>query len=832
MSNLSDKFRIGNYAKQTKPISEFVDDRETYNMNFSYNHDKLCDYENWADENNIIVIQPCNFTEELDQLWIDFCSQPKKIRDLADQKCVELIGFTNQFFYEAIRSRLLTLDVPQMDLPNDTFLMQFLGEGAETNEGIVYGAEDIESGIKWSSESGYPLIYPVATEKELDNLWDNFNSYPKEVRRDADFMSIELFGCNNQTHYEYLKRGFMNQNLPPVPVTESFQGDLILTHRTFGMNENVNAFDKASDLLGLISKKNEAYEDAIIGNIIDKSTDSYIASNQNLKYDIVPGEDLPFFTPEELIDAGVNSANPEDNFYGCEPANVLSENDNYQQWFEDYSNFCNGLIPFDSIDWINRIRVLQNKMNKAENKYPYKQAILSLGWPAESEFSPENRIIATARLKDSIKNDGSIQFVDLTGIEPEDLDSFSEAAESKDLKPVYIVLISGKTMFSKAIKKFTHSEFSHAAISFDPSLHKMWSYGIADANSKKISLKGGFIQEDIDNDLPLQRLSVFAIFLKQKDWAELKKQVEKYIDHAKDTSYSYLNLVVSHLLKVDMDRDLKLVCSQFVDKILKAIDLDITKVPSSLVSPATLDRAAKENRKIYTLFDGRVMQYDGNRVGKIINSLLKKNSVEAIKEMTSSIEMAHYLIHNIHSISKLRSFDESVTITDPQIKKIYESMIRPCLYAEAYLLEAKDSPIKFDKDGNLFIKNVKKRDYEGEYAKSHKLLRAYKEAGNIEGMKYELCKLWVMNSTIESKINSKKFKELPSMAIESSAEVKARAKILNDFKYFLGEVLKVEPDFNFDKYFKDSPFNDAMTKISGDTIKWSTKLLKAFVLPL
>ena len=141
-------------------------------------------------------------------------------------------------------------------------------------------------------------------------------------------------------------------------------------------------------------------------------------------------------------------------------------------------------------------------------------------------------------------------------------------------------------------------------------------------------------------------------------------------------------------------------------------------------------------------------------------------------------------------------------------------------------------PVKFDQDGNLFIKNIKKRDYEAEYAKSHKLLKKYEEAKNINGIKYELCRLWAMNTVIEEKLHSDKFKSLPSTAISSSKEAKARAKILNDFNYYMSKALKYDPEFNFQEYYNESPFNDAVLKIDKNTVRWSAQLAKTIMTAL
>ena len=131
--------------------------------------------------------------------------------------------------------------------------------------------------------------------------------------------------------------------------------------------------------------------------------------------------------------------------------------------------------------------------------------------------------------------------------------------------------------------------------------------------------------------------------------------------------------------------------------------------------------------------------------------------------------------------------------------------------------------------GNIIKKNLKKIDYEAEYAKSHKLLKEYNNSKNYEGMKYELSKLWMMICMIEDKLHSKKFQDLPSFAIESSSAHKARAKIINDFKYYFEKVVKEEPKFNFTEYYDQSPFSSAATKINSSTLSFMGKMITKFI---
>jgi hypothetical protein len=206
----------------------------------------------------------------------------------------------------------------------------------------------------------------------------------------------------------------------------------------------------------------------------------------------------------------------------------------------------------------------------------------------------------------------------------------------------------------------------------------------------------------------------------------------------------------------------------------------------------------------------------------MVTRLRKK--VKPIKESKlDSLSATYEMINSIRSLTTMQELSYRIDkdTLDPQVRKIYEAML-PCLEAECYLNEAISFPLQFDKEGNLFIKNIKKRDYEAEYAKSHKLLKKYEETDNIEGIKYELAKLWMMNSVIEAKIHSDNEKDL-------SKEHKARAKILNDFNHYLQFVLIEEPDFNFESYYNESPFSDEMVKINKHTLIWSGRILRSLL---
>lgn len=825
---MNDEFRISRYLRH---YSEQSDD---CNCNaIGCECIELDKVREWERESGLCMIHPVDTLEELEEIWMNYNQMTTANRKIANNKSMEIYGINNIEHYNKLKHQFNDADIDNKEIAPYIETSDL----SHDFDSVNYSPYDGEIAREWSRDSGYPIIYPTRTLDELEELWNNFLQYPFRIRNLSDTESIRIFGMTNGRHYNYLKSCYMKEDLPDLVIQHesAVVGDLLRMHETFGLNDNADTSSRAADLMSLAIRKNENYENAVIRDIVDKVTGEYKASNQNVKYDPIPYEDLPFFTPEEMIDAGVNQADPEKDFYGCEPiTNVISDvvSEDANDWFTDYANICAGItVDYDPIKWKDNVAKLFLKMRTAEDKNPYKQAILNFGWPPEAEFSPENRVVAKNRIKAfASEQNGSTQFVDLTGMDAEDISEAAVAVKNDNvLLPVYIVLEEGKSAFSAAIKKVTDSVYSHAAISFDPEMKTMYSYGIE--GSEKGFL-GGFIKEDIRDKDPDKHMAVFAIFLKPDDWSRLRNIISQFIENAGKTGYSYLNIILSNIFRIPLNRSKKMICSQFVDRVLKLINVDISNKNSAFVVPADFQKFAKENKKIYILFDDLVSKFKGSRIKGLTTRLSKK--ADPIKESirwTDPVGIVYEMINHIHSLESLQEIAGKIDIDkiDKSVRKIYESMIAPCLEAECYFGEAKNFPIQVDKWGNLFINNIRKRNFASEYANCHTLLREYDKADNIEGIKYELFKLWAIELAIQDRLSTTKFKKMDSSELNKTEELKTHAKVMGDFQYFLAKVMEKDPKFNFTKEFNKSPFNSDNIRITANTIKWSGKTLKAIM---
>lgn len=611
---------------------------------------------------------------------------------------------------------------------------------------VAFKDEDIEAAKRYNTETLNVVLYPVKDLAELDNLFIRYKLLGNHGRFESDEFCRKLFGCNNMELYELVKAQILKSadSIDAVSLPEQFL-----------FSESViNPLDIP-----------------LLESYVAKTFTEEVAKKQALKKayfkdntDYIPiARDLPYMTSVEII---ANKASFEDIPDGYK-SNSLYGYISYKEWFEGLQFAEVGCITEEFVyqipNWISEVRNVYYEYTNAKDgttKNLKEYMLIELGWNPSIEFNEINRIKATNRFNESIKPKYAITDISMDSILEGNSKELIKPIIKSVLKPIYIVLVEGDNFFSKITKKVTKGPFSHAAISLDDSLTEMYSFNM-NTNGKL----GGLSIEDIKNYPQNHRLGVFTIFVKEKDVHTIQNVLDYYKDNIRKTSYSILNILALPLNKA-IKMDFSMICSEFVDNILKLCNIKLTTKESPLVTPNDFFRAADNNGKIYKVYDGPVNSY--------------------------SIDKAHNKIFRLLNSGS--------------------SYIKECT-----LLEAKEFPIQFSDDGDLLINNIGKLNYEEEYQKSHKLLLAYRKSTNIDGMKYELSKLWLLNQLLEKDIYAKK---------NVIANSKCRSRVLNDFNTYFDEVLKYDKSFNFGEYYNASPFSNATIKIKGSTLKYSAGLLK------
>lgn len=788
---------------------------------------KFKELDNWAfNALRYVVLDPKN-VDELDKQKNKYDSMTRKQKREADWMSQSLTGEDNETRYNRLKTQLSKKDIDtEKSLEYDGSgaarpIEEMVEDDVVDYSRISYPKENIQKAKDYALDAMRIIIYPTYDMDKLDDLYIKFKSQIRKHQRESDWRSIELFGIDNETHYKYLKAKYAKEDFqdsidekekakdirkdqekqesePPYIInTEIIERKLDYLKNHTSINEDFEFVQEVYKELQ-DNKNYSIYENIIIQKYFNGEIEHFKDNVAQVVDDpYIPYIDMPFYDPEEMMSLGI--FNKDTNLFSVEADNNYLSNYiaiDTKNWFDMYRiNFAGfdtaGMIPINNAR-VNRLMELcsdiQDIMDEDKLK-ARKQSILELGWNPDLPFTPENRAKADNRIKDKLKAiNGTTTIIDTKYL---NLDNYTEAKEvSKKniLYPVYIVLVEGKRVFSSLTKKFTHSRISHAAIGFDPKLDKLYSFNAGDFVEKNKKF-GGLSIEDVSKYTKDKTLEVYTIFTKEEDYKKIRKMVDSFIDNRDKLSYSYLN-ILTLAFNIPMNRKTKMICSQFVDRILKLCNIDITHKDSSMVTPADFENASYRNKKIYKVYDGMVGEYKGKKISDTIEKMI--NQVEPIKE----------------GVSFLSEFAINIAAIP-----VYES---------------KAFPVQFDKDGNLLIKNRKKLDYGSEFSKSHKLLMQYHDSKNYDGMKYELAKLWFMNNTIEDKVHNKKDKSTNSS--ESTIElINHRAHILGDFNKYLKEVLKAEKDFNFTSYYEETPFSDAFIRFNSSTLYFTAKTLKDII---
>ena len=223
----------------------------------------------------------------------------------------------------------------------------------------------------------------------------------------------------------------------------------------------------------------------------------------------------------------------------------------------------------------------------------------------------------------------------------------------------------------------------------------------------------------------------------------------------------------------------------------------------------------EENMYVVDPQVGLVEHISSNKVKKYFNDINYKNSyIVRMDDKELNIDILKY-----NDMRYLTKWDQEVDIKymkdHGMIKEHY-----------SYFNEVKKFPVEFDDDGNLTIYKCRMGNisYGDEIDDSVQLLESYRNTSNAEGIKYELARLWFIISDIEKKMT----KRIDSKTYDGY--VRNRATAMNVFKTNLEYLMKIDNTFNFAEYYNTTPFSDNSIKITNNTLKYSFKALKKFIM--
>lgn len=659
-----------------------------------------------------------------------------------------------------------------------------------------------------SNTDGFFMIKPSKDKEELDDAFQKFNAQNDDQKRKSDIRSFALYGMNNYDHYNILlskiKKGTKDDQLDGLEynrheeevVKEDYNifniykefgckssselkekinsaiefntnstgrviiyptkdanelESLYMKYMALKINDRASSDNKSTEIFGLPNR--EIYK--ILKDLIKTKNDDIDGTHKvedenidkvNNKESSLFSNDLPLLTPKELenkVEENYECFNKEDG-------------EKIKIWRESYSLLEHGIkVPEYNKYNLDRINILRKSIYENNN-----DAIIQCGWIPGIEFNSENRSKASKLVRDKMD---ALTYSIIAYNEY----CIEEATNSSNKKAVSIVLVQGNSLLGKTIRKVQGTEFSHASISLDEDLKRIYSFNMRGGNN-------GLTYESVKAYIEdgVSKIGVYTFLVSDKVYKQLEKILDNFNLYKNKTKYSILNLLTIPF-NIDLDLDMKMVCSEFVDKLLKLSEIDLTNKKSSLVSPKDFINATKSKPNIIEVFNDHPRKFKPLELKKKIEKLKKSNL------------------------------------------PVYEFVE----YNDEFINEAKSFPIQFDNNGNLLLKNIKRIDFEQEYTNSHRLLMEYDKQESYDPMKFELAKMQFFITLLEKKI----YKQGKDKSVK---ELKVRARFLNDFKKYLKLVVANDKTFNFTEYYEKSLFNDAIIQIDNSTLKYGWKALK------
>lgn len=729
------------------------------------------------DNDYTFVMKPTIDKEELEKQFQDYQSLPYKQRRLSDDECIKKYGVNNQTLFDRMFS--------YVDRHDDSIETDDI-EGVISEAFQFTGKYDKNvfmdkiARAKNSESCGYVLIYPYDKDFDfvysLDDLEKKFAEYQSlsgDLRNMSDQESIKIFGNDVLNMYNINKvkilSGASSIDVFTKSDIELYRDDI--RESTDSLNILLRKLDMIS-----IKESSSLLESAIA----TESVTAGFCTDPILQQLPIP-QIVPYLSVEEIKEY-------------CEDSEFIDE----------YDSACSRYLEgFDYTSRYNEVKKLYNMYQ--ESKSPELESkILSLGWNPSVEPNEKNMKIAHDRIRSYIESNYYVNVIDISKMQV--VNEADVDIVKNDLYPVFIVLSFTNTRFGNIINKVKQSNYSHAAITFESDLEHLYSFNAASENKL-----GGLSYESISEYLKKYndaRIKVLAIFVNRQQKNRIRAKLDWYIGNARKTKYNIPNLFNIILNRAEESNwSLNMICSQFVDSILRTVNIDLTNKSSNLVAPADFERV--KNNKVYTVYEGLIRDYNKKKVDTLVRAISSKRSSQyKILQLEQAVDMMFKYKDPLLYKSIYTTNESANTIID----EINDLLQPTSIFSEAIKL-----PVSFKNNGDLEI-NLPNQ-VEAEYQKSHKLLVEYEKAGNIDGMKSELAKLWRLNNTVEKRLKIKKSTKL----------INLRSRILNDFKKYIKKVLHADPSFNFTEYFNKSPYYDKTITVDANTLKWSGKLLKSMM---
>ena len=171
-------------------------------------------------------------------------------------------------------------------------------------------------------------------------------------------------------------------------------------------------------------------------------------------------------------------------------------------------------------------------------------------------------------------------------------------------KHIYIIFTRTNTVLSNLIGLFSGSKYTHASLSFEQSLDRMYSFSRKNPRNPFV---GQFMQESLCAGVYARQTKlpglVMELEITETEYRQLSELINRFLSNSQNYKYNYLGLL-GCLFGVETRFENRFVCSSFVYHALSKCHICDLGIPVSLIRPEHLLKI--EGRTIY---EGDLLRY-------------------------------------------------------------------------------------------------------------------------------------------------------------------------------------------------------------------------------
>ena len=557
---------------------------------------------------NFNVINLTSSLEDLENDMINWMNLPLNFRLRADEECIRRYGMTNTELFNTLKSNLINKE-PEVD-NMDNFLSNVISERA-----IEYFPVDDDLKQKFEISQSLQMspsiiiINPLSVEEygpdELAEKYTRFMALSYSNKVLSNQYSIDLWGYDVPNMYQISR----NKLLGIIDDIDSLSYKIEQNKLNTIKREFVEAYmeNDRIRLHDIANKCGITCDDRIfseLSNLIDVP-ETYFS------------EIVPYFTPSDMAK------------YATENSAAYLNNIEYP-----------GVL----------IKKITNyAMNPTDSN---KQSLINCGWNPSVPLNRQSVMVARERfinwykdVRPTIENVTKIK--DSKLILNESSVTMDNIYRKKDIYPLFIVLSYSGTFFGKIIRTVKRCEYAHAGIAFNSDMKAISTFKFGKDfkgfNNDNLEVYKGESKDAI--------IDVICLFVTGETKIKVENAIKQFINNQDKSLYAFGNLfnTVINKKKPNDPENLNLICSQFVDTILKLSKIDISNKSSNLVIPQDFEDYQLKNPKLYKVYEGLARDYNEKRVEDIIyimmNQLDKKTLV--YNESESPYDLAYHPFDDI-----------------------------------------------------------------------------------------------------------------------------------------------------------------------------------------